>query len=466
MTLLWRFCMKRYLQVAVICLFSLFLSNCYLKQSIFPTSTSTSTSTLTYTPTPSLTSTPSKTPTFTHTNTPTATSRPTKTPYPTPVVHVIHDIAHDVLAEHTDVLKIEYFIETMSKLKVIFYLRDIPPELNFHPEVPDGFSEHQWCAYIDVDNDSSTGEAFSYHYFGVDYAFCADDKHEAYGLKSIEEGISATMYQIICDPFQCTWRGRGSVGIVVDLQKNTLTLWGRILELNDNSRVFFKTYHYVLDTEIYEEDFEDYSNSDGKFLYNLITARQIIRDKCKVYPSGVHNTVEDITRWIENLGHLNVQWVFSESSQRKEPGFHSIALPEGKCFAIKLGGENAWRSLSFNFYPLHGKEEYGLAFETENGGFEIVPVAPPIIAGVTVEEALAIAESDCFSHNNVPPNYEYWSDDSVRGGPAGSELAHNFAKTEIIKQLGWDFDPLAGYYTYYKEVEREDGCDVWDEPHI
>jgi len=212
------------------------------------------------------------------------------------VVHVIHDIEHDVLAAHIDVLKIEYVIEKPSTLKAVFYLRDIPPELNFHYEVPEGISEHQWCVYIDVDNDSSTGEVYSNHYFGVEYAICAFDNYGSLGLKSIEEGTSAWIYKIISFPFHSTWRTRGSAGKIVYLHKSKLTLWGRIDGINDNSRAFFTTSYYDVETGNIEEDFDDILVPDGAVWV----------------PDFYDMSLEDVENWLEENGFNYISDVSSE----------------------------------------------------------------------------------------------------------------------------------------------------------
>ncbi|MBN1267785.1 MAG: hypothetical protein JXA25_20005 [Anaerolineales bacterium] len=186
--------------------------------------------------------TPTKAPTDNPAPTRTFTPAPSNTPTPEPLCipgETLFDEEGDIDIAHADLLKIESHLEG-GVLTVVFYLREIPVEIEINREGVDTWDvEYSWSAYIDVDHDTSTGD--QYHQ-GADYALFTAAAKEGFQKTANFQSVFYNGFSV------CGFEADGSMypvssGVLaVDYENGTITMEGIIPGITANSHLFFETF--------------------------------------------------------------------------------------------------------------------------------------------------------------------------------------------------------------------------------
>ncbi|MCX6055176.1 MAG: hypothetical protein NTZ74_09735 [Chloroflexi bacterium] len=170
--------LKHSTTIILVIILGLLLSSCGAGQAFGPA----------ITPSPTVTNTPQFTPTWTPTPEPTATM----TPLPTATIP-FGKMSNPAM----EVIDISITVEG-DLVTAIFYLKDVPTEMNFHREgVPEDQMEYSWSVYFDTDNNMYTGGFPMGPMYGNDYAlgagYLAFSRNPNIGSLPIEKAVMASV---------------------------------------------------------------------------------------------------------------------------------------------------------------------------------------------------------------------------------------------------------------------------------
>lgn len=184
-------------------------------------------------------------PTEVPTNAPADTPVPTETPIPPtptrPPKKEITDASEEYLPGYLDVLSVNYYLigETLVAELV---LRDLPETLTFsRPHVKVNRMEYKWDIFVDLDNDPSTGSTIvgqegadinlAAAYFLFEESVPVEDR--------IENMVQVNLMET--DQNGPGWSFVERAELIVDPEKNTLILKGKVPGISEESRIFFQT---------------------------------------------------------------------------------------------------------------------------------------------------------------------------------------------------------------------------------
>lgn len=168
----------------------------------------------------------------------TYTPRPTPEPSP-PLCRIGQTLTSPVdesLPGHIDILKVTSELHS-SNLKATFYLRDIPEEVTVNQDKSSfSYPDLEWSVYIDVDSNILTGQ-----YLGAEAQMFASHWYRGEEEKtgSIEALVETS---VLWDPNPDNWRESFTVPaeLMVDYDKNTITLIGSVKNVTPESTIYFK----------------------------------------------------------------------------------------------------------------------------------------------------------------------------------------------------------------------------------
>lgn len=153
------------------------------------------------------------------------------------------DAQSDVLIPHADITGIDSSLTVLQELSILFHLRDAPAQLPHNREgVPANLLEYAWEAFIDIDNDPTTGSSSGTEYSLSITSWVFEDE--------VGDTYTDTIYNI---SQQNTWIYSDTTGawhyledafMQVEPTSNTIRIDGRIPGLTENSKIYLNTYDY------------------------------------------------------------------------------------------------------------------------------------------------------------------------------------------------------------------------------